>query len=460
MGQTLSEPVTSKETAICQNDFYKVGSSCMQGWRVSMEDSHTHILSLPDDPDVSFFAVFDGHGGANVAKYASKHLHKFVVKRPEYQTDVPSALRQAFLDIDKAMLNDDDLKEQMAGSTAISCMIKDKKLYCANAGDSRAVACKNGQLVLLSNDHKPNNKEEMERIYNAGGWVEFNRVNGNLALSRALGDFIFKRNHKMSAEQQIVTALPEVTVHDISDEWDFLVLACDGIWDVLTNQAVINFVTEMIGEGKYPEDICEELLSFCLAPICQMGGLGGDNMSIIIVCFLHGQPYANLVERCRKHHSEKKATMVNEPFFDATLDRLTADGPFSDVSSLSATGVVNAQSNEANSSSSSPTSSPSSSPRSSTEDKFDALKAEENAEKSSSSLSSRKESTGDNVEEALNSLEEQELCKNDEDEITSSEEQLSKKIKSEAEKKTTEMSSSTTTANSNNNNDNNVSNSE
>lgn len=112
---------------------------------------------------------------------------------------------QAFLDIDKAMLNDDDLKEQMDGSTAISCMIKDKKLYCANAGDSRAVACKNGQLVLLSNDHKPNNKEEMERIYNAGGWVEFNRVNGNLALSRALGDFIFKRNHKMSAEQQMVT---------------------------------------------------------------------------------------------------------------------------------------------------------------------------------------------------------------------------------------------------------------
>lgn len=211
----------------------------------------------------------------------------------------------------------------------------------------------------------------------------------------------------------------------------------------------------MIGEGKYPEDICEELLSFCLAPICQMGGLGGDNMSIIIVCFLHGQPYANLVERCRKHHSEKKTTMVNEPFFDATLDRLTADGPFSDVSSLSATGVVNAQSNEANSSSSSPTSSPSSSPRSSTEDKFDALKAEDNAEKSSSSLSSQKESTGDNVDESLNAPS---TTTEDDDEITSSEEQLSKKIKSEAEKKTTEVSSSTTAISNNNNN--NVSNSE
>jgi len=112
---------------------------------------------------------------------------------------------QAFLDIDNAMLNDEAIKEQMAGSTAISVLIHDSKLYCANAGDSRAIACRNGKLVTLSNDHKPCNPEEMERIYNAGGWVEFNRVNGNLALSRALGDFLFKRNNTVSAEKQIVT---------------------------------------------------------------------------------------------------------------------------------------------------------------------------------------------------------------------------------------------------------------
>lgn len=62
-------------------------------------------------------------------------------------------------------------------------------------------------------------------------------------------------------------ALPEVSVHDLTDEWDFIVLACDGVWDVLTNQAVINFVTESIAEGKYPESICEELLTYCLAPV-------------------------------------------------------------------------------------------------------------------------------------------------------------------------------------------------
>lgn len=103
------------------------------------------------------------------------------------------------------MFNDEQIKEQMAGSTAITTLIRDGKLYCANAGDSRAIASKNGQLVQLSHDHKPNNPEEMDRIYNAGGWVEFNRVNGNLALSRALGDFLFKRNQTISAEQQIVT---------------------------------------------------------------------------------------------------------------------------------------------------------------------------------------------------------------------------------------------------------------
>lgn len=59
-----------------------------------MEDSHTHILSLPDDPGTAFFAVYDGHGGANIGKYASKHLHKFIVKRPEYQSDITDALKK------------------------------------------------------------------------------------------------------------------------------------------------------------------------------------------------------------------------------------------------------------------------------------------------------------------------------------------------------------------------------
>jgi protein phosphatase 2C family protein 2/3 len=80
-----------------------------------------------------------------------------------------------------------------------------KNIFQANVGDSRAIASIGGRMELLSEDHKPSNFREKKRITAAGGWVEFNRVNGNLALSRALGDFVFKRNDKKSAEEQIVT---------------------------------------------------------------------------------------------------------------------------------------------------------------------------------------------------------------------------------------------------------------
>uniref|UniRef100_A0A1A9WC98 protein-serine/threonine phosphatase n=1 Tax=Glossina brevipalpis TaxID=37001 RepID=A0A1A9WC98_9MUSC len=298
MGQTLSEPVTAKESSYCQNELYRVGSSCMQGWRINMEDSHTHILSLPDDPGTSFFAVYDGHGGATVAQYAGKHLHKFILKRPEYSENIEKALKQAFLDIDYEMLYTESWGEQMAGSTAVVVLIKNNHLYCANAGDSRAVACINGEVETLSMDHKPNNEAETKRINEGGGWVEFNRVNGNLALSRALGDFVFKRNENKKPEEQIVTAYPDVETRTITSEWEFLVLACDGIWDVMSNKEVIDFCRTRIGQGMYPEEICEDLMNHCLAPDCQMGGLGGDNMTVVLVCFLHNKPYSELVARC------------------------------------------------------------------------------------------------------------------------------------------------------------------
>ena len=69
---------------------------------------------------------------------------------------------------------------------------------------------------------------EKARITAAGGFVDFGRVNGNLALSRAIGDFEFKKSAELAPEQQIVTAYPDVTVHDISDDDEFLVVACDG----------------------------------------------------------------------------------------------------------------------------------------------------------------------------------------------------------------------------------------
>lgn len=301
MGQTLSEPVTAKDTSFCEDPTFRVGSSCMQGWRINMEDSHTHILQLPDDPEAAFFAVYDGHGGAEIADYAGKHLHKFIMKRPDYKEgNIAEALRNAFLDMDAHMLEEESLYNKPSGSTAITTLIKGDKLYCANVGDSRAVASVKGKAVALSEDHKPSNQIEFERIRAAGGWVDANRVNGNLALSRAFGDFAFKKNADLPPEQQIVTAFPDVTEFTITPDWEFIVLACDGIWDVMSNKEVVSFIRENIANGQDPEEICEELMMRCLAPDCQMAGLGCDNMTVVLVTFLHGDGYDKLQEKCKR----------------------------------------------------------------------------------------------------------------------------------------------------------------
>ncbi|OWF39618.1 probable protein phosphatase 2C T23F11.1 [Mizuhopecten yessoensis] len=301
MGQTLSEPVTTKETSSCQNQFLKVGSSCMQGWRINMEDAHTHLLSLPGDKDAQFFGVFDGHGGAKIAQYAGINLHKKIVSHPAYsQGNVPEAIRQGFLGLDEEMIKDEAMKEELAGTTAVITIFKGNTIYCGNVGDSRAVVSIKGTVEQLSHDHKPGNESETKRIISAGGWVEFNRVNGNLALSRALGDFVFKKNEKKGPEEQIVTAYPDVIENRITPDHEFLVIACDGIWDVLTSQEVVDFVRARIAQGMEPDIICEELMTRCLAPDCQMGGLGCDNMTVVLVCFLFGQSYDDLIKKCAK----------------------------------------------------------------------------------------------------------------------------------------------------------------
>merc|ERR1711913_112336 len=98
-------------------------------------------------------------------------------------------------------------------------LYRKSKLFVGNIGDSRCIACTNGLAEPLSSDHKPCNDEEKSRIEQAGGFVEFNRVNGNLALSRALGDFVFKMNEKLSQSEQIVTCHPDILHQIIEPDW-------------------------------------------------------------------------------------------------------------------------------------------------------------------------------------------------------------------------------------------------
>lgn len=262
-----------------------------------MEDAHTHLLAIPEDKETSFFAVFDGHGGSRVAQYAEAHLHKKIVQSDAYRRgDIEQAIRQGFLAIDEDLTRDDQLRGETVGTTAVVVIIKKNKIYCGNVGDSRAVASVSGLAQPLSFDHKPGNEHEARRIYAAGGWIDSNRVNGSLALSRALGDFIYKRNDEKPAQEQIVTANPDIEVRDLTLEDEFILLACDGIWDVLTSQEAIDFCRERLADGRSPEDVCEELLTRCLAPDSNFAGLGCDNMTAVLVCLTRGRSWAEF--RC------------------------------------------------------------------------------------------------------------------------------------------------------------------
>lgn len=119
--------------------------------------------------------------------------------------------------------------------------------------------------------------------------MEAGRVNGNLALSRAIGDFDFKRSPYFPPEEQIVTAYPDVIEHQLTADDEFLILACDGIWDCFLSQEVVEFVRRGIAEKQTLVDICENLIDNCLAPTSDLSGVGCDNMTVMVVALLQGK---------------------------------------------------------------------------------------------------------------------------------------------------------------------------
>lgn len=298
MGQTLSEPVVEKTSEHGGDDRLIYGVSAMQGWRISMEDAHTAVLDLLAKTEasknhaqkLSFFGVFDGHGGDKVALYSGANIHNIIAKQDTFKKgDYEQALKDGFLATDRAILSDPRYEDEVSGCTACVGLITNDKIYIANAGDSRSVLGVKGRAKPLSFDHKPTNEGEKARITAAGGFVDFGRVNGNLALSRAIGDFEFKKSADLAPEQQIVTAYPDVVVHDLGQDDEFLVIACDGIWDCQSSQAVVEFVRRGIAAKQDLEKICENMMDNCLASNSETGGVGCDNMTMIVIGILNGK---------------------------------------------------------------------------------------------------------------------------------------------------------------------------
>ncbi|XP_029951412.1 protein phosphatase 1G [Salarias fasciatus] len=206
-----------------------------------------------------------------------------------------------------------------SGTTAVVALIRGKQLIVANAGDSRCVVSEHGKAVDMSYDHKPEDEVELARIKNAGGKVTMDgRVNGGLNLSRAIGDHFYKRNKALPPEEQMISAMPDVKVLTLNEEHDFMVIACDGIWNVLSSQEVVDFISERIkpdqdGKARPLSSIVEELLDHCLAPDTSGDGTGCDNMTCIIVTF-RPHPSAAQAEdtKKRKQPEEAEGTSLEE----------------------------------------------------------------------------------------------------------------------------------------------------
>ncbi|KAK1881320.1 protein phosphatase 1bb isoform X2 [Gymnodraco acuticeps] len=294
MGAFLDKPKTEKHTAHGDGNGLRYGLSSMQGWRVEMEDAHTAAVGLPHGlTDWSFFAVYDGHAGSRVANYCSGHLLEHILSGgAEFSSGsgsvdgVKDGIRLGFLNIDEYMRSFSDLRQGLdrSGSTAVCVLLSPTHLYFINCGDSRAVLSRETKVGFSTQDHKPCNPREKERIQNAGGSVMIQRVNGSLAVSRALGDYDYKCVDGKGPTEQLVSPEPEVYVLERAAEGDeFVVLACDGIWDVMSNEELCEFVRSRLLVCDDLEKVCNSVVDTCLHKGSR------DNMSVVLVS-LPGAP--------------------------------------------------------------------------------------------------------------------------------------------------------------------------
>lgn len=205
-----------------------------------------------------------------------------------------------------------------SGTTACVVVVRRGTVYVANAGDSRCVLCRGDRAVDLSADHKPEDDVEWRRILAAGGKVTSDgRINGGLNLSRAFGDHFYKSNSKLPLKDQMISCLPDIRVETLLPEDRFLVIACDGIWNAMSSEMVIDFINSRLDKGMAPTKICEEICDTCLADDTMGDGTGCDNMTMIIVDLKHNKSAASVaaaVDGAQPESTEaKENTAPSEP---------------------------------------------------------------------------------------------------------------------------------------------------
>jgi len=267
------------------------GVCSIQGRRPEMEDAHKIVP--PPSPSVSsptsklsFFGVFDGHGGRRAADFAEVKLHQLLLEHPEINTSPETALRESFLTCENMFLEQAIEEDMMDGTTAAVAIIADGELVAGNVGDSELVLCRGQAAVPLCQVHNMNkNASEIQRVQQEGGVVYKNRVGHpkfnpqviSLGVSRAIGDLPFKHAKFTDGKPSGLSAEPDIATVQLTEEHTFLIIGCDGLWDVIEHQAAVDAVLCALAEGHTPGQISQLLV--------KMASDAGstDNITVMVV---------------------------------------------------------------------------------------------------------------------------------------------------------------------------------
>ncbi|KAJ0797239.1 putative protein-serine/threonine phosphatase [Helianthus annuus] len=258
------------------------GSYADIGIRRSMEDEHiriddlsAYLGSLPNPS--AFYGVFDGHGGPEAAAYVKDNVKRLFLRNPQisHADEVEDYLRKAFHSADIALAEEPSVSSS-TGTTALTALLLGRLLVVANAGDCRAVLCRKGTAINMSQDHRPTHPSERKRVEELGGFVDDGYLNGVLSVSRALGDWDMKLPRGSASP---LTSEPEIQQIILTEEDEFLIIGCDGIWDVMSSQQAVKIVSRGLRRHGDPEQCAKDLVREALRLSTY------DNLTVIVVCF-------------------------------------------------------------------------------------------------------------------------------------------------------------------------------
>jgi len=188
--------------------------------------------------DFSFYTILDGHAGTECADFVYERLYQHIAGNPRLkQGNFVQVMIEGYLNMDREFLTWSATHNNSSGCCTLSLIWhrSSNRLIVANVGDCRAILCRNGTPVVLSQDHRPTTPSEVERLKKRGVGFQDGRLFGTLSVTRAHGD----REFKSKTLEGILIAEPEVTIIDLTPQDEFVVMASDGFWDVITTEEII-----------------------------------------------------------------------------------------------------------------------------------------------------------------------------------------------------------------------------